>query len=514
MAGILSRDESRNLIENYIAELCKGHTLTEICGATGLYRVAGEKSTMGAYYPSEEQISLFISAFDDNDFTRLREMAKNSPEITLRYWNLINPEAENSDRLGLVLKDYILENGFNKREILQKSGLAESSFSAILNARTRLTPSSLIKIADAMDVPIMEVLENMKKTKGKEEREEFTNLIREERLKQGFTQQEVAMKCETSTAKYQKIEKGLITIPKKTLELLVRTLGLNYEYCLDLIIKGRMCNKELYLSENVKNPFGEGYNVIRAYRQPQSRDKKLVNLINSILQYDFIKYNDNYLSTNAVLTIVATSILDSKTFCHLGEIMYMISNLKFGVKQENLGRQLVSDKGLSDDAGYTEIFEHFRAKQSVTYDEASRVVGITKGNLFTSMRNGGLKNLNTMYEIHTLLGIPVVYGVENWLHNQKENVTLEENELKGYEDFEASRSGEPCTVVDMEDIFVVLERTLVWAFCGARIPSEELYNLFDIPFRRMKGTTVYDRAKSITELKIVPPVRDAGIMRL
>jgi hypothetical protein len=130
------------------------------------------------------------------------------------------------------------------------------------------------------------------------------------------------------------------------------------------------------------------------------------------------------------------------------------------------------------------------------------------------MRNGGLKNLNTMYEIHTLLGIPVVYGVENWLHNQKENVTLEENELKGYEDFEASRSGEPCTVVDMEDIFVVLERTLVWAFCGARIPSEELYNLFDIPFRRMKGTTVYDRAKSITELKIVPPVRDAGIMRL
>jgi hypothetical protein len=66
----------------------------------------------------------------------------------------------------------------------------------------------------------------------------------------------------------------------------------------------------------------------------------------------------------------------------------------------------------------------------------------------------------------------------------------------------------------MEDIFTVFETTLVWGFCGARIPSEELYNLFDIPYRKTRGTTIYDMIKGVSELNVSSPIRDDGLMNI
>lgn len=123
----------------------KGYTEQDICKKTGIRACCINDYMTGKHFPSKKHLLKLANAL---------EVPVETLQIEVREDERVGENALDIERLRLILK----KKGWSQSKLSRESGITEASISKYLNGTRNPAKSTLIRLANALEVDVLELI--------------------------------------------------------------------------------------------------------------------------------------------------------------------------------------------------------------------------------------------------------------------------------------------------------------------------------------------------------------------
>lgn len=436
-----------NELQKYVISLAKGKTVSSMAYITGLPKYTIQSMLRGDLPASYEIIKNVIENCGGTE-EHMQKIIKDDYLLLHQFWDYVYPENAGINCLGIVLRKFINESNISRKEILEKTGFAQSRLSNMELGKVYVPFKTVEQISDIINVPL--------------------SCIYDELLNIPFDSVSLQMLC------YR------IKQQRKRLALSVTTVSTFINVTYDRYLLFEAGKKPI--SYDAYNKLAERLELGDAYRKslenysffsellPEKQTPKnslIFKLFKKLASYDYlVDTSGNRYISKYVYFIIAAALFNDYMGVNKKELIIKCLGLLKNGKDEVISeKELAYGLDIMTDS-YNYIYKRYMKENGYTSTELARRSGYSLSYISSAPKH---PNIKYMVRVCDIIGIPFAAILEyDYYHNRSKKA---------------------------DEISIDKIRTLLksdWNLYDIDIPAELIKNIFELIISDDTSSNIYD----------------------